>query len=218
MTSIKGLYAITPEIADTEILAAKVELAIEGGAALVQYRTKRWDDNLRLEQARALRWLCKVNGVPFIVNDDVELAVLCQADGVHLGKDDTSVRAARMALGPSAIIGVSCYDKLPLALAARQQGADYVAFGSFFPSFTKPHTVRPRFALLDEAKHKLGMPVVAIGGISHENAGSVIASGADCIAVISALFDAADVGASARRFAALFEERTLDAFAQRTTV
>jgi thiamine-phosphate pyrophosphorylase len=214
MASIEGLYAITPEIADTDELIDKVEQALEGGAALLQYRAKQLDDALRLKQAQALRALCQAHGVPLIINDDVELAVLCQAHGVHVGRDDASVRTARKALGPHALIGVSCYDSLQRALAARKQGADYVAFGSFFASQTKPDAVRAGFRLLDEAKRKLSLPIVAIGGIAPENAALVIAAGADCIAVSHALFNATDVAGAASQFADLFHERRAHAYAQ----
>jgi thiamine-phosphate pyrophosphorylase len=205
---IGGLYAITPECADTGALLLRVQQALEGGARLVQYRNKKGDAALRHEQASELLALCRRFRVPLIVNDDLRLADLTGADGVHLGKDDGGVRQARLILGPEKIIGVSCYNDLQLALEAQSQGADYAAFGSFFASPTKPGAVVAPLALLREAKQRLRIPLVAIGGISADNAGALIEAGADAVAVISALFDSDDIRAAATRFAVLFEKPT----------
>ncbi len=207
-TPINGLYAITPETADTANLLQRMERALEGGVRLVQYRNKGNDAALRHEQASELLALCRRYHVPLIVNDDLRLADLTGADGVHLGKDDGSIRQARLILGPGKIIGVSCYNDLPCALEAEAQGADYVAFGSFFPSPTKPGAVAAPPTLLHEAKQCLQVPVVAIGGITADNAGSLIEAGADAVAVVSTLFDSADVRAAASRIAVLFEKPT----------
>lgn len=203
---IGGLYAITPECADTAALLLRVQQALEGGARLVQYRNKEGDAALRHEQASELLALCRRFRVPLIINDDLRLADLTGADGVHLGKDDGGVRQARLILGPEKIIGVSCYNDLQLALEAQSQGADYAAFGSFFASPTKPGAVVAPLALLREAKQRLRIPLVAIGGISADNAGTLIEAGADAVAVISALFDSDDIRAAATRFAVLFEK------------
>jgi len=201
---IHGLYAVTPDIADTSDLLAKVEAALAGGARLVQYRNKSADASLRLQQARALLRLCRNHQIPFIVNDDLELAAALDADGLHLGAGDGSLAAARARLGPGKLLGASCYDRLANALGAAREGADYVAFGSFFPSNVKPGAVHAPLALLREAKHRLALPLVAIGGITPDNAPPLIAAGADSVAVISALFGAPDIRAAARRFGALF--------------
>jgi thiamine-phosphate pyrophosphorylase len=161
---------------------------------------------LRLAQARALLALCRKFRVPLIVNDNPDLALAVDADGVHLGADDGSLAAARAQLGPARLLGASCYDRLELALEAERLGADYVAFGSFYPSRVKPGAVRAPRALLREARRRLSIPVVAIGGITHENAPQLIAAGAHCVAVLSALFDADDVELAARRFSALFAQ------------
>ena len=142
---IGGLYAITPECADTEGLVRQVRQALSGGARLVQYRNKGNDVALRHEQASELLALCRHFHVPLIINDDIRLADLTGADGVHLGKDDGGVREARLILGPDKIIGVSCYGDLQRALDAEAHGAGYVAFGSFFPSPTKPGATAARF-------------------------------------------------------------------------
>ncbi len=194
---LRGLYAITPEMADTRALLAKVEAAIAGGAALVQYRAKTLAPALRAEQAARLVALCRAQGIPMIVNDDVELAFAIGADGVHLGRADGDVRAARMRL-PHAILGISCYADPARAEAAAALGADYVGIGSVFPSRTKPGAARAALDCLGEARRRGGLPVAAIGGITADNAGDAIAAGADMLAVISALFDAADVAAAAR--------------------
>jgi len=201
---VSGLYAVTPESADSVGLLRKVDAALRGGALVVQYRSKLMDDSVRNEQAAQIARLCRSSDALFIVNDSVELACTVGADGVHLGKDDVDVSAARAALGHGKLIGVSCYDDMARARAAQTQGADYVAFGSFFPSATKPTARRAGLDLLHEAASEISLPVVAIGGINGDNAAGLIAAGADAIAVVSALFDAPDVEAQARRFARLF--------------
>jgi thiamine-phosphate pyrophosphorylase len=201
---LSGLYALTPDVADTGRLSGQVRAALAGGAAAIQYRNKSAAPALRLEQARALREACSGAGATFIVNDDVELAGSVGADGVHLGRDDGTVAAARRHLGTQATIGVSCYDSLARAEAAVDAGADYIAFGSFFVSAVKPDAVRASITLLSAAKQRWKIPVVAIGGISAANATPLIAGGADAIAVISAVFDARDVEAAARVLAELF--------------
>ena len=200
-----GVYAITPETADTERLLTQVEAALAGGVAAVQYRDKSGDVARRHEQASELVALCRRFKVPLIVNDDLRLADLCDADGVHLGRDDGSLREARIILGRDKFVGASCYQNLELALAAQAAGADYVAFGSFFPSPTKPAAPRASLDLLREAAPKIHVPLAAIGGITPENAPQLLDAGADCIAVLSALFDAPDVRAAARDLNRLFE-------------
>jgi thiamine-phosphate pyrophosphorylase len=201
-----GLYALTPDEPDTAALVAKVRAAIAGGAAAVQYRNKPADPALRGEQARALAALCRAAGVPLVVNDDVELALAVDGAGVHLGREDGDLAAARRRLGPGRLLGASCYDRLELADRAVAAGADYVAFGSMFASPTKPAAVRAPLALLGAAR-RLGVPVVAIGGITLENAPEAIAAGADALAVITALFDAGDIAARARAFSEVFARK-----------
>ena len=205
---IHGLYAVTPDIADTQTLVARVSAAIEGGALFVQYRNKDATRDLKAAQARALKSLCCETGSSLIVNDDVELALAVDAEGVHLGADDGSIKDARKTLGRKRLIGVSCYDRLELARTAQAQGADYVAFGSFFPSRVKRDAVRAPLDLLVRAHRELHVPVVAIGGITAVNAVQLVATGADALAVISALFDATDIASEARRFTVLFESRS----------
>ncbi|MDA0224842.1 MAG: thiamine phosphate synthase [Proteobacteria bacterium] len=204
--SLRGLYAITPACADSAALLDRATQALIGGVAMLQYRSKQTDAARRRHEARALAALCKTHGTPFIVNDDVALALEVNADGVHLGRDDGDVAAARARL-PGGIIGVSCYDQLTLAHTACAQGADYVAFGSVFASPTKPGAVRAPLTLFAAAK-PLGVPRAAIGGITLDNAPSAIAAGADLLAVISDLFDAPDIGARARAYATLFDARS----------
>jgi len=179
--------------------------AIEGGAAVVQYRDKGGDVELRAAQAAALAGLCAFQDTLFIVNDDMELAHSCQADGVHLGRDEPQVQKARELLGGSAVIGVSCYNDLERACAAEQAGASYVAFGSFYASSVKPDAVRADVELLRKAKNILRIPVVAIGGITPDNAPELVAAGADALAVITGVFGQQDVQAAARRYADLFK-------------
>ena len=202
--AIRGLYAVTPDWSDTAMLLEKVEAALAGGARLLQYRNKTADGTLRLEQARALVALCHRYRVPLIINDHLELALAVDAHGLHLGDDDGSVARARERLGPGKILGVSCYRRVENALDAARFGVTYVAFGGFYPSRVKPSAERTPLSLLEEAKRRLALPVVAIGGITPDNAPALIAAGADSVAVISALFDAPDVTAAAKRLSSLF--------------
>lgn len=204
-----GLYAITPQYADTNRLLAMVEAALKGGVAAVQYRDKSGDVALRHEQASELLELCRRYKAPLIINDDLRLADLVDADGVHLGETDGGLCEARIILGPDKIIGASCYQSIDLARKAQEAGADYVAFGSFFPSSTKPDAKPAGLELLSEAG-SLTVPVCAIGGITLENAPALIEAGADSIAVITALFDAPDVNAAARKLSDLFIQETED--------
>lgn len=207
MTSavIAGLYAIA-DVAQLEParLLETVAQAIAGGATVVQYRDKSPQSNSRREQAAKLAQLCKRHGVPLIVNDDVELAYSIAAAGVHLGREDPPLAQARERLGSQVIVGISCYNQLERALSAAAEGADYVAFGSFFPSATKPAAQRASLELLREARQRLRIPIVAIGGITPENGGALVAAGADALAVIHGLFAQVDVCAAARRYVALF--------------
>jgi thiamine-phosphate pyrophosphorylase len=196
MTPLRGLYAITPPD------LSGVEAALASGAlCALQYRAKDADGHARRREAEALLVRCRAHGVPLIVNDDLELALAIGADGVHLGRDDGDLAAARARL-PGRLLGASCYDQAELAERAVAAGADYVAFGSVFPSPTKPGAVRAPLALFGRP---LGVPKVAIGGITLDNARQVIAAGADCVAVITDLFGAPDVGARARQYGRLFE-------------
>jgi thiamine-phosphate pyrophosphorylase len=206
---IAGLYAITPDEPDTEVLARKVRAALAGGARLLQYRNKTADARLRREQATRLLALSRTACVPFIVNDDLALALAIDAEGLHLGRDDGDLATARAKLGSGRLLGASCYDRMDLAVCARAQGADYVAFGGAFASATKPGAVRAPLSLYGEARACLGLPVVAIGGLTPDNAGAVVEAGADAVAVISALFDAPDVEAAARSFCGLFRQKKL---------
>lgn len=206
---IRGLYAI----ADTAYLnparlVDAVEQALSGGACVVQYRDKSNTQDVREQQARLLAQRCQTYGALFIINDDVTLAKRVNADGVHLGKDDVAPAQARLALGGRAIIGVSCYNDLGRAQQMLGLGADYVAFGSFFPSRTKPNAVRATIELLQRACATLDTPIVAIGGITPENAIDLIAAGADSIAAIDGVFGQADVRAAAARYTQLFAHLT----------
>lgn len=212
---MRGLYAITPGTLDTDHLLRQVRSAIAGGTNSVQYRGKQIPPMLARTQALALRAVTRASGTLFIVNDDSELAFSVEADGVHVGRADydagaiSRIRQAwarRFSHGspPPFLIGVSCYNELERAQEAVDAGADYIAFGSFFFSGTKPNAVRADLALIGEAKGRFSVPVVAIGGITVDNAHQLIAARADAIAVISALFDADDIEQRAREFTNLF--------------
>ena len=197
---LQGLYAITPERLARDELLARVAAALEGGVAALQYRRK---DLASVEEAKSLALLCRARGVPFIVNDDADLAVACSADGVHLGREDGDVARVRAKMN-GRILGVSCYRSLEAARVAVSGGADYIAFGSVFASPTKPGAVRAPLSLFAEAR-PLGVPLVAIGGIALDNAPQLLAAGADALAVITDLFDAADIAARARAYGRLFQ-------------
>ncbi len=201
---ISGLYAITPDELDTARLLADVRAALQGGAKVLQYRNKVASADLKLQQAMALRALAREFGTTFIVNDDAHLAAQIGADGVHLGGQDGSVAAARTLLGEARVIGVSCYNRPALAHEAVRQGADYVAFGAFFPSSVKPGAVKADVPMLQAARRELSVPIVAIGGITMQNGAALIEAGADALAVISALWNAPDIEQSAREFSKLF--------------
>jgi len=198
---MRGLYAITPDTADTDVLLRKVEEALKAGVAMLQYRNKIISKDKRLLQAKDLAPLARGYGVPLIVNDDVEIALIVGANGVHLGKEDGDLAGARTKLAGK-ILGASCYDDLEKARAAVRAGADYVAFGSVFPSPTKPGAARAPLSLFGSG---LGVPLCAIGGITLKNAPALIAAGASLLAVISDLFDAPDIGARAGEYRKLFQ-------------
>ena len=204
VSSIHGLYAITPDEPDTIVLLDKVRQALQGGARVLQYRNKSADSVLRLQQARALRQLAREFAATFIVNDDARLAAQIGADGVHLGGEDGSIAAARALLGEAKIVGVSCYNRAPLAFEAVRQGADYVAFGAFFASAVKPGAVQAEVLMLQAARRELNVPIAAIGGITLQNGAALIGAGADALAVISALWNAPDIEQAARDFSTLF--------------
>jgi len=206
---VAGLYAITPDEPRTEILVGKVDQALRGGASVVQYRNKTACPELRREQGRALAALCRAAGAAFIVNDDLALALELVADGVHLGADDGDLAEARKRLGNGKLLGASCYNRIELAQAAARAGVDYLAFGGVFASGTKPGAVRAPLAIFAEARRSSALPLVAIGGITLQNAPQVFAAGADAVAVISALFDAGDIAASAAGFTRLYQQQRM---------
>ena len=199
---LRGLYLLTPDDNDTTRLLDRVR-AVIAQAALLQYRNKAADEALRREQATALLPLCREAGVPLVVNDDWRLAADIGADGAHLGEDDGALREARQALGRDAILGASCYDDIARAEAAATAGASYLAFGAFFLSSTKPAARRATPELL-AASARFGLPRVAIGGITPDNARRLVAAGADMVAVISGVFDAPEPAAAARAYRACF--------------
>ena len=202
--NLKGLYVITDDQLSGEHLLTHVQQALAGGARLVQYRSKTGSEAAREHTARAVLELCRAQRVPLLINDDVELAAKIGADGVHLGQDDGRVIAARNKLGSGAIIGVTCHASLELAQTAQDEGASYVAFGRFFDSNTKPEAPPADLNILREAKEVLDIPVCAIGGITPDNAPSLIEGGADMLAVIHGVFGQPDVHMAARHYAQLY--------------
>lgn len=207
--SLRGLYAVTSAelCRQPPRLAAAVAAALTGGARLIQYRDKESDAATREALARELLALCHARGARLIVNDDVALAARIGADGVHLGASDAPLREARRHLGEAAVIGISCANRLERAVAAQGEGASYVAFGRFFPSRTKPETPAAALGLLQEARVTLRIPICAIGGITPDNAGAVIAAGADLVAAVEGVFGAVDIAGAARAYARQFGEQ-----------
>ena len=204
-STIAGLYAITPDLEDTARLCQMVEAIILGGASVVQYRNKVANKALRFAQASALLPICRQHQIPFIINDHLDLFLALDADGLHIGGDDGDIRATKQHIGQNKLLGVSCYTDFANAEKAEKAGADYVAFGACFPSNTKPHAPRAELSLFTQAK-ALSVPAVAIGGITLENADSVIKAGASAIAVIGELFNRnlEETKTVAQQFSSLF--------------
>ena len=208
LAPIRGAYLIADRThLGGDQLEPAVRAALDGGVRLVQYRDKSDDAERRLAEARTLAALCHDHGALLLVNDDPHLARDAGADGVHLGRDDLGVAEARAVLGEGAIIGVSCYNEIERAFAAERAGADYVAFGSFHPSPSKPDAVRAPLALLKRARARIHLPIVVIGGITPANAGPLALAGADAAAVVSGVLDADDITAAARRLNTLMRLR-----------
>lgn len=205
-TELRGLYVITPERAERARLLADLGAALAGGCRLVQYRDKTSPMPERVARARALRELTRAHGARLLINDDLALCSLVGADGVHLGRDDGNLAAARAILGPERLLGASCYADLAAAERAAAAGADYVAFGAVYASPTKPDAVNAPLDLFSRAKTRFTATPCAIGGITVANAPPLIAAGADLLAVITDLFDAPDIAARAAAYQRLFEE------------
>ena len=208
---IKGLYAVTPDEADTNVLLSKVEAALQGGINVLQYRNKKASHKLLTQQARAILPLCRQYNVPLIINDSVKLCLTLDADGVHIGADDGNLVEIRTRLGAGKILGASCYNRFDLALSAQQAGANYVAFGACFASSTKPNAPVAGLDLFKLAQAQLKIPAIAIGGITLTNASLAIEAGASSIAVINAIFNADfnvhDVKLTTQQFTQLFKTK-----------
>jgi len=203
---ISGIYAITPDLIDTTNLVMLTQQVLISGVQLIQYRNKIADNALKLEQAALLSTLCYEFNTPLIINDDLDLAIKVGADGVHLGAEDIAVVEARRRLGPGKIIGASCYNKLRYAIEAENYGADYVAFGSFYISSTKPGAVSAPINLLRKAKQYLQTPVVAIGGIDSENIIELAYKGADAVAVSSSIFNSINIQLETKKLSCIFKQ------------
>lgn len=203
---LQGLYAITdPRLTPSDSILSQVEAALEGGARIIQYRDKSHDHEKRRREAKNLRALCERFSTTFIVNDDVELAAEVRAHGVHLGLTDTGIAAARQYLGPDVIIGATCHGEVHHAIKAQDEGADYVAFGRFFPSGTKPDAPLARLSDIGRKLSTLSLPAVAIGGITLRNAPQLRAAGFAMVAVVADIFDREDITGQCRQYATLFQ-------------
>jgi thiamine-phosphate pyrophosphorylase len=202
--SMKGLYIVTPDWDDTAKLLAVSEQALQGGAAVLQYRHKTADAALRQQQAEQLLALCRRYQRPFIINDYVELCLALDADGIHVGGTDASVAEIRATVGPDKIVGASCYGSMELAHKAYRSGASYVAFGGFYPSLMKKYELNTPSTILTTAKAEIPLPSVVIGGMTQQNAVPLVTAGADMVAAISSVYLAEDPVAAARAFVDLF--------------
>lgn len=207
MPELRGLYVIADSSLSQpeERLDQKVTAAIQGGARLVQIRDKRPQPDIN--EIQAVARVCREQNVPLLINDDIELALQTDAAGVHLGQSDSMLHEARQRLGPDAMIGITCHDRLDLALSAEAGGANYVAFGRFFASQTKPEAPPADIDVLRQAKQALKIPIVAIGGITPDNGASLIQAGADMLAVIHGVFGQQDIRTAAKQFDQLFADR-----------
>ena len=203
---IKGIYAITPEEADTKILLQKVEGCIRGGANLIQYRAKKLSEDLKYVQAEYLKKLCDQHNIPLIINDDIELCVHLDAFGIHLGAKDSTLTEARELLGPHKIIGISCYNDLSRVEKAVNDKADYIALGACFPSSTKPLAPQVKLEIIAEVIKKYQTPIVAIGGINLKNIGLLIQQGVECVALINSLFKEENVETVTQKFSQLLNK------------
>jgi thiamine-phosphate pyrophosphorylase len=203
---MNGLYIVTPDWDDTQKVLDITEMALRGGAALVQYRHKTAGDALRREQTECLLALCRSYQRPLIVNDHVDLCLAVDADGVHIGGTDMSVAQVRAILGSDKIVGASCYGDLQLARDAHRDGASYVAFGGFYPSRVKKYPVTTPSTIITQSKSEIPLPVVAIGGMTEQNAAPLVACGADMVAAISSVYSATDPELAARGFLQLFAQ------------
>ncbi|MEO6352726.1 MAG: thiamine phosphate synthase [Burkholderiaceae bacterium] len=201
---MNGLYIVTPDWDDTERLLDVSEQALQGGAALLQYRHKTAGPELRRTQAAALQALCRRYARPFIINDYLELFLELDADGIHVGGTDASVVAVRAAVGPDKIVGASCYGSLQLARDAHLAGASYVAYGGFYASKVKQYPLTTSIDILAQSKAEIPLPSVVIGGMTRENSAPLVTAGADMVAAISSVYLADDPQAAAQAFAALF--------------
>lgn len=201
---LNGLYAITPSTGSISSLIQQVEQALSAGIAILQYRDKSSSHEQQITTAKTLQSLCQQYHTTFIINDNPQLALNCKADGVHLGQSDGSVAQARKLLGDGAVIGVTCHHDVSLALTAQQQGANYVAFGRFFESKTKPGAALATSDLIQQARDQLDIPIVCIGGITQKNAAPLIAAGANYLAVVEGLFAANNITQTSHAFAHLF--------------
>ena len=201
---MKGLYLVTPDWDDTQKMLDVTEAGLRGGAAIVQYRHKTASPALRREQASQLQALCRRYGRPFIVNDFLDLAIELDADGIHVGGTDAAVAQVRAAVGPSKIVGSSCYGSLQLAHDAYAAGASYVAFGGFYPSRVKKYEVSTPPEIVAQAKKEIPLPNVVIGGMTQQNSLPLVEQGTDMVAVISSVYMVDDPESAARGFAQLF--------------
>ena len=208
--NIKGLYAITPDEKNLSILKSKVESSIKGGAKLVQYRSKILSKNDQKKQAEEIKKICDYYKIPLIINDDIELCSILDADGVHLGENDGNLEKARLILGPAKIVGVSCYNSIDRVKISQDNGATYIALGACFQSTTKPNAPIASVDLIASVLKDYQVPLVAIGGITLENIDLIINEGVECCAVINSLFKSKDIEGTAKQFSSLLGKRNYD--------
>jgi len=202
---IKGLYAVTPEEKDLSLLSLKVESCIKGGAKIIQYRSKKLTKKEQYKQAEGIKTICDQYKTPLIINDDIELCRILDADGVHLGEYDDSLEKARQELGPSKIVGVSCYNSIERVEGAVNKDANYIALGACFPTKSKSNAPKVPLSLIALVLKEFKIPLVAIGGINLKNIELLTCRGVNCVAVIDSLFNSKDIEGTAKQFSCLLK-------------
>ncbi len=207
---MQGIYAITPDEDNDDLLLNKIIIAIKGGIRIIQYRHSTATHDVCLRQALSIATICKAHHVMLLINNHIDIAKTCSASGVHLGINDTPITTARAQLGNDAIIGATCYNSLERAKVAQKSGANYIAIGAIFPSPTKPNAPQCSLEKLRTIKQKINLPLIAIGGINFENAQSVLATGVDCIAMVSGLFDTQDITANCQKLTQILKKSPHD--------
>jgi len=198
--NIKGIYAITPDQKNSEILIKQVKDCCEGGINILQYRSKVLPWKKRLEQAKEIKRVTDEYQIPLIINDDIDICLQLDTFGIHLGKDDESIKNARLALGADKCIGMSCYNQVCRVEMAIKNKADYIALGACFETKTKPNAPIVSLEMIRKVRQKYDIPTVAIGGITMGNIRTLKETGIQCFALINSIFSSTDIISTIKQF------------------